>query len=113
MTSRRVALLAQKRSGRCQQHFVVGAVRQMAVQAAFANRRVTEDKGTALFSMTLKANLIDRVRFKEGIRGTAMRIMAVAASHLALEERHMRTLAEFYALLLMAAKTRIMNRLSA
>ncbi len=92
---------------------MVGAVRKMTIQAAFANRSMTKNKRTALFSMTLKANLIDRVRFKEGIRGTAMRIMAVAASHLALEERHMRTLAEFYALLLMTLKTRIMNRLFA
>jgi hypothetical protein len=85
----------------------------MAVQAAFANRGVIKDKGAALFSMTLKANLIHRIRFQEGIRPTAMRIMAVAAGHLALEERHMRAFAEFYALLLMTSKTRVMDRISA
>ena len=85
----------------------------MAVQAAFTHWSMVKDKRTALFGMTLKANLIHRIRFQEGIRRTAMRIMAVAAGHLALEKRHMRALAEFYALLLMTSKTRVMDRVSA
>ena len=84
----------------------------MAIQAALLNRGMTENKGATLFSMTLKANFVDRILLKERIRRTAMRIMAVAAGHLTLKERHMRAFAKFYALLLMAAKTRIVNRLS-
>ena len=85
----------------------------MAIQAAFANRGMAENKWAALFGMTLKANLVDRTRFQKGIRRTAMRIMTVAASHLALEQWHVRALAEFDALLLMTSKTRVMDRLSA
>ena len=77
---------------------MVGAVRLMAIQAAFANRGMAENKRAALFGMTLKANLINRTRLQERIRRAAMRIMTVAASHLAFEERHMRALAELHAL---------------
>ena len=113
VTSGRVALLAEKRSGGCQQHLMIGTVRRMAIQAAFANRGVTENEGTALFGMALKAHLVNRICFHEGVRLAAVGIMAIAATHLTFEKRHMRTLAEFYALLLMAAKTRIVNRFCA
>ena len=106
-------MLAQKWPGGCQQHFMVGAVRRMAIQAAFANRGVTENEGTALFGMALKADLVNRICFQEGVRWAAVGIMAVAATHLTFEEWHVGALAEFYALLLMAAKTRIVNRFSA
>ena len=105
-----MTLLAQKRTGGCQQHFMVGAMWRMAIQAAILDRGMTENKRTTLFSMTLKTNFIDRILFQEGIRRTAMWIMAVTASHLTLKQRHMRTLAKFYALLLMASKTGVMNR---
>ncbi len=88
---------------------MVGAVRIMAIQAALLNRGMAKNKRTALIGMTLKANLIDRILFQERIRRTAMRIVAVAATHLTLEKRHMRALTEFYTLLLMTPETRIMN----
>ena len=84
----------------------------MAIQAALLNRGMTENKGATLFSMTLKANFVDRILLKQRIRRTAMWIMAVAAGHLTLKERHMRAFAKFYALRLMASKTGIVNRLS-
>ena len=83
VTSGRVALLAEKRSGGCQQHLMIGTVRRMAIQAAFANRGVTENEGATLFGMALKADFVDRICFQQGVRRAAVGIMAVAATHLA------------------------------
>ena len=113
VTSGRVALLAEKRSGGCQQHLMIGTVRRMAIQAAFANRGVTENEGTALFGVALKADFVNRICFQEGVRWAAVGIMAVAATHLTFEEWHVGALAEFYPLLLMASKTGIVNCFSA
>ncbi len=113
VTSGRVALLAEKRSGGCQQHLMIGTVRRMAIQAAFANRGVTENEGTALFGMALKADFVDRICFQQGVRRAAVGIMAIATGHLTLEKRHMRALAEFHTLLLMTAKACLMHRLFA
>ena len=109
MTSRCMALLAQKRPCGCQQHLMVRAVRIMTIQAAFLNWGMAEDKWAALVGMTLKTDFIDRVRFQERIIRTAMWIVAVTATHLALEEWHMGALSEFYALLLMTLEARFMN----
>ncbi len=85
VTSRAMALLAQKRSGTCQQHFVVGAVWGMTIQAVFPNRGVLENKRSTLFSVALEADFIDCICFQKGIGAAAMWIMAINATYFTLE----------------------------
>ena len=107
-----MTLLAQKRPGGGQQTFMVGAMGRMAIHAAFAYRSMVKNKRPAFLCMARVTHIVDRKLFQQGIRRTAMWIMAVATRHLALEQRHMRSLTEFNALLLVTAKAGVVNRLS-
>ena len=79
-----VALLAQERNRRDQQRVLVRTVRRVAIEAAFADRRVLEQEWPALLGMALRAGLVDRIGLQQRAGQRAMRIVAIDAAHLAL-----------------------------
>lgn len=58
-----MALLTEHRPATGEQFLVVGAVRRVAIEAAFPNRCVLPQERTALFLVAAIAKLIDCVRF--------------------------------------------------
>lgn len=81
---------------------MIGAVRLMAIQAIFPNRCVLPNEGTALFLMTLIANLIDRIGFQQWRGAGTVRVVTVGAGDFAFGQGHVRAFSELGALLLMA-----------
>ena len=64
----------------------------MAIQATIEYWGMVENKRPAFLRMTLVAQIVDGKLFQQRVRHAAMWIMAVATRHLALEQRHMRSL---------------------
>ena len=60
----RVTLLAEERDRRDQQRALIRAMRSMAIEAVLAHRRMLEQKGPALFRVTLVAGFVDRIGFQ-------------------------------------------------
>ena len=98
-----MALLAQDRPCRRQQHIVIGAVGLVTVQAVVAYRGMLPDEGSSLLGVTLIANLIDAVRCEQWRRHRPVRRMAVDARHFALDQRHVRAFAKLVELYTMAS----------
>ena len=88
----RVAVLAQEGRSLDQQIRLVRAVRRMAVQAAFADRKVLPQQRAALLRVAVVASLVDR-NFLQQLRSRrAVRVVAVGANHLRLANRMVREL---------------------
>ena len=85
-----VALLAESRNPLPQQSRVGGAVRVMAVGAAFDDRRMLPEIRSPLLGMARVTVLVDRIFAQHRRRDAAMRVVAVAARHLVLAEWHVR-----------------------
>src|SRR6516162_1800142 len=79
----------------------------MAVQAILAHRRMFPQEWPALLGMTLVTSIIHGSRFQKRFTVAAMRIVARAARHLALTDRHVRGLPDVRTLLLVTLKTNI------
>ena len=59
MHSERVALLAETRRGHLEHGVIVGAMRVVAIQTAFLDRRMLPEEGAAFFSVTFVASVVD------------------------------------------------------
>ena len=105
-----MALLAQEWDRCDQQRRLVRAVRAMAVEAIFTDRRMFEQKRAALFRMALIAGFVDRVGLEQGISQRAMRIMAIIAAHLSFRQRHVRAAVELQADVLVALSAGVADR---
>jgi hypothetical protein len=77
-----MALLAEEWCSRLQQGAVVGAMWLVAIAAVFTHRRVLPQEGTALFSMTLEALIVERGLQQVGRARATMRSMTIGADHL-------------------------------
>ena len=97
-----VALLTKERTRRHQQRFLVGAVSFMAVETVFAHGRMFPDERAAFFGVTGIADVIDGVGIEHWAGRRAVRVVAALARHLSFGQGHVRTFAEFGALLLVA-----------
>ena len=102
-----VAALAKHRLFHDQQRLVRGAVRIVAIEAAFPHRRMLVEEGSALFCMALVTLVIDGVGGDQPLGLSAMRIVAVGADHLSLTERMMRRFHQGCPDLLMAARAKL------
>src|SRR5207245_6565809 len=69
-----------------------------------AHRRVLPDERPALLAVAGVAELVHAIGFEERPGDRAVGIVAIAAGHFPLEQRHVRALAELGALLLVAGK---------
>ena len=106
MTYRQVvALLTQVRTRPDEQLVMVGTMRLMTVETTFANRRVFPEERSPLFSVTRVANLVHGIEVQESAGRRAVRVVAVDAGQLSFGQRHVRTPAEFGALLLVTLET--------
>ena len=65
-----------------EEEFVHRAVRNMAIGAVLTHRRVFEQEWSAFLGVTLVAIVVDRIAAQHGLRGAAVRIVAVRASDL-------------------------------
>ena len=79
MPDHRMTLLAQQRPRRHQQHFMIGAMGLMAIEAAFRDWRVLKQEGPALFGVAAKARFVKRGCSDHGLGNAAVRIMAIGA----------------------------------
>ncbi|OGA19145.1 MAG: hypothetical protein A3G25_06580 [Betaproteobacteria bacterium RIFCSPLOWO2_12_FULL_63_13] len=100
-----MALLTQKRARRHEQGLLTRTMRFVAVKAILAHRGMLPDEGTALLSVACVTHVVCRVRIEQRARQGAVRVVAAHARHLSLWQRHMGTLAELGALLLMTGIT--------
>ena len=66
----------------------------MTIDAIVANRGVLVQERPALFRMAIVAGLIDAIGLEQGGCRAAVRIVAIDATDLALEQGHMRTAPE-------------------
>src|SRR6185436_8066755 len=105
MSDLAMALLTQDRPRRDEQFLVVRAVRRMTGHAVFAHRSMLKQERTALLGVTIVAGLIDAISLEQWLGGAAVRVMAVDAGELALEQRHVRAPRELGALRLVARDT--------
>ena len=62
----------------------------VAIEAIFTNRRVFPKEWTTLLSMALVAIVVHRIFTQHGLGGTAVRVVAIRTSNLALTHRHVR-----------------------
>ena len=106
MANLRMALLAQHGPRRRQQTLEIGAVRIVAVEAVFPNRRVLEEEGPTLLGVAAVADLVDAIGFEQGVRRRAMRIVAIDAGDLSFQQRHVRAHVKLRALDLVAGESR-------
>ena len=72
-----------------QHELIVRAVRVVAVQAVFADRRMLEQERSALLGMAFVASVVDVSVFKSA-SVAAMRVVAIGADDLAFARRMMR-----------------------
>ena len=72
------------------QAVVIGAVRVVAREAVFFNRRVLPDKRPAFFRMTRRAERRNRLVFQHGVSQRAVWVVAVAAGDAAFYDRVVR-----------------------
>ena len=100
----RVALLAQEGPCHHQQAFMAGTMGRVATQAILAHRRVLPDEWPAFFAVARVAKLVHMVCLKQPPGDRAVGIVAILTGYPALQQRHVRALAEFRALLLMAGE---------
>ena len=84
-----VALLAQVRRALDQQPSLGGTMRRMAVEAVLTHRLVFPQQRAALFRMAVVADLVDPEFLQQLRTRRTMRVVAVAAHHLALADRVM------------------------
>ena len=108
----RVALLAQHGAGSRKQALEIGAMRVVAVEAIFPDRRVLEQKGPTLLGMTAVADVVDAIGFEQGVRRRTMGIVAVDAGYLSLRQRHVRAHVKLRALDLVAGKAGLVDGLA-
>ena len=103
-----MALKTDERLILLQQVICNSSVRVMANRAVFCDRRVLEDKGAFLVSMTFETEIVDPLlRFEHPAVGGGMRVMATRAVHLPLSDRMVRRHIGFPALFLVALITEI------
>ena len=105
-----VTLLAQKRSPGLEQPGGRRTVRRMADRAVLGHRLMIPEKRSALFDVTLEAGFIDRITGQKLHPGRAVRIVAVAASHLAFGRRMTRGPKKLGSLLLVTSDTNVVLR---
>ena len=74
-----MAVLAELRRILDQKFGMVAAVRCMAVEAVFLDRRMFEHEGASLFGVTLIAQFVDRIGFDLIVAESTMRIVAIGA----------------------------------
>src|SRR5438128_1610660 len=101
---RRVALVAQEGRPRLQQIFRGGAVGVMAVRTVFGDRLVGMHERSTLLHVTGIASLVHAIALHELRSNGAVRIVAIAAAHLAFGYWVMRGLADLRALFLVAGE---------
>src|SRR5271170_4970322 len=99
-----VALLAKHWPRRIQQTLEIRAMWIVAVEAALAHGSVLEQKRTALLGMAAVTHIIDAVGLQQRRSGGAVRVVAIDAADLALEQRHVGALVELRTLHLVAGK---------
>ena len=75
----------------------------MTIHAVFPYRSMFPGKWTAFFGVAGVAELIQIVGLEHRAGRRPVRIVAILAGHLALRYRHVRTLVEFSALLLVSS----------
>src|SRR5512143_4069717 len=85
-----VALLTEVRRTFLEQPGLRGPVGCMTQGAVLADRRVLEEVRTALVSVTFVAGVVDAGAHQVLVLGAAVRIVAVGANDLALDDRVMR-----------------------
>src|SRR5262249_342511 len=85
-----VTLLAQARPRYLQQEVILAAVRIGAIQTVLADWRMVPQERAALLRMAFVAVVVDSGLFEQRLPVTAVRIVAVAACHLAFAQRHVR-----------------------
>src|SRR6185295_10088916 len=97
-----VAVLAQVGRLLLQQPRVVRAVRVVADEAVLLDRRMAPDEGAALLGVAGGAELRDRLGVDHRLRQRAVRVVAVGAVQLALDDRMVRGFQQLRADLLVA-----------
>src|SRR5205814_3370629 len=102
MARRGVALLAQQRGALGQQRGSHGAVHGVAQRAVLGHRRVLPQQRAALLGMAAGAGLVDGGLVQHRWARRAVRVVAVAAGHLAEAHGVRRGLLEIGTLLLVA-----------
>jgi len=84
------------------------AVWIVAIETAFADRRMLIEKRPALFAVTLVTLIVDGVRSDQSLSLRAVRIMTVGAEHLLLSQRVVRRLEQSHPNLLVAPGTQLL-----
>ena len=84
-----MALRAKSRIGNFEQPVIDGPVRLMTVGATVKDRRMDIEKGSPPLRVTTPTVFIHASLFKLVGIGSAVRVVAVGAGHLAFSERHM------------------------
>ena len=76
----------------------------MAVEATLAHGSVFEQKRPALLGMAAVTHIVDAVGLQQRCGGRAVRVVAIDATDLAFEQRHVGALVELRTLHLVAGK---------
>ena len=104
-----MALLAKVGPCGDEELVVIGAMYGVAVGAVLAYRCVFPQERPAFFGVAGVSDGVGTFRFQQRFGGTAVRIVAVDAGHLAFGKRHMGSLVEFGALLLVARRAGLVD----
>ena len=104
--------LAMARARCRQQALEIGAVRVVAVEAVFPDRRVLEQERPTLVRMAAIAHVVDAIGLEQRIRRRAVRIVAIDAAHLSFRQRHVRAHMELRARDLVAGEAGFVDQLS-
>src|SRR5574341_1819164 len=89
-----VTLLAEAGNPNFQESRIGRAVRFVTVRTALDDGRMLPQERSPFLGMTRVAVLIDGVLTEHRLRRGSVRIVAIAATHLALAQRHVRTALE-------------------
>ena len=100
-----MTLLTQKGWRSHEQAIAIRTVREVAAHTAFGHRSVFPDEWAAFGCVAIRTEFERRVGAQQRIRCRPVWLMAIVAVDLALEQRHVGTLAKFDTLSRMAAET--------
>ena len=100
-----MTLLAEERQFLFEKFRVVGSMRCVASRAIFRHGSVLEKERPAFFSVAFKTFLVCGIGGNQVFRDRSVRIVAVHAGHLALQDRMVAGAFDFGLFVLMALKT--------
>lgn len=102
-------MLTQKRWRRHEQAIAIGTVREVTAHASLGHRGVFPDERAAFGRVAIRAELERRIGAQQRICRRPVWLVAIVAVDLALEKRHVGTLAKLDALGRMAAETGLLD----